>query len=75
MAALVMVLFIAVEKNKIVLPIKDWIEDLGDFMSDAYENYADSGLICISGRGGTPLHVLSEIRDNYKSPGISILSQ
>lgn len=74
MAASVMVLFMAIEKNKIVLPVKDWIEDLGDFVSDAYENRIESGLICISGRQGRPLYILSEIRDFYQLPGISFLN-
>ena len=46
MADTAVVLFIAVEKQDVVLPIRDWTQDVGDLLQNAHDNLAKSGLIC-----------------------------
>ena len=73
MATTVYVLFIAVEKHDIVLPIKDWTQDISDLLQNAHDNLPESGLICQGGRRGRPLCALIELRDYYSLPGLSFL--
>ena len=73
MATNIMVIFIAVEKQDVVLPIKDWTKDVGDLLQNAHDNLPKSGLICQGGRRGRPLIALIELRDVCKLPGLSFL--
>lgn len=75
MASSVMVLFMAVEKKEISLPIKDWTIDLKDLLEKAHDNLPESRLICTGGRGGRPLYVLREIKNYYKLPGLSFINK
>ena len=73
MANTVYVLFIAVEKHNIVLPIRDWSKDVSDLLQDAHNNLPTSGLICQGGRRGRPLCALIELRDFCRLPGLGFL--
>ena len=73
MATTVLVIFIAVEKHDIVLPIKDWTKDVGDLLQNAHDNLPESGLICQGGRRGRPVCALIELRDFFRLPGLSFL--
>ena len=39
--------FIAVEKNNLALPIKDWMNEIGDLLQNAYDNMPASGLFMV----------------------------
>ena len=71
MANTVLVIFIAVEKQDVVLPITNWTKDIGDLLQNAHDNLPESGLICQGGRRGRPLCALIELRDFCQLSGLS----
>ncbi len=75
MANTIFICSIAVDRQDIILPINDWTKDVGDLLQQAYDNLPDSGLICMGGRRGIPLHVLIEIRNFCQFRGLSFLDR
>ena len=71
MADTVLVLFIAVEKQNVVLPVKNWTKDIGNLLQNAHDDLPKSGLICRGGRKGRLLLALIKLRDFCKLPGLS----
>ena len=73
MGSTVIVLFMAVEKKDISLPIKNWMTDLGGLLQNAHDHQPESGLYMASGRRGIPLYLLTEIRNVCQLPGLDFL--
>lgn len=71
----ILVMFIAVEKNNLTLPIKDWMndKDIGDLLQKAHDNLPESGLFEILGRGHQ-LYDIFSIRDRCGLKDLNFLN-
>ena len=42
MGTLTLIMFLAVERQKLILPIKEWTNELGDLLQEAHDNRPQS---------------------------------
>ena len=68
-----LVMFLAVERQTLTLPIKDWMSEIRDLLQEAYDNRPQSRFCIASGRGSRFYDILS-IRDRCNLEGLDFLN-
>ena len=66
-------MFLAVERQKLTLPVKKWTSEIGDLLQEAHDNRPQSQFCIASGRGHGFYDILN-IRDCCNLEGLDFLN-
>ena len=51
MGTIALIMFLAVERQKLILPIKEWTSEIGDFLQEAHNNRSQNQFCCFRRKG------------------------
>ena len=73
MGTLTLIMFLAVERQKLILPIKEWTNELGDLLQEAHDNRPQSQFCIASWGRGSGFYDILNICDRFHLKGLNFL--